>query len=97
LYPQIFYTRFSSKTTIGFTVRNEIKGHPQAKTVSIRYKNGGVKVNELLVEVLDQMVTMGDTARQLKEALSGDGHRSGELLQKVMTTDKQTTRQGRIK
>ena len=63
----------------------------------IRYKNGGVKVNELLVELLDQMVTMGDTARQLKEALSGDGHRSGELLQKVMTTDKQTTRQGRIK
>ena len=54
-------------------------------------------MNELLVELLDQMVTMGDTARQLKEALSGDGHRSGELLQKVMTTDKQTTRQGCIK
>jgi hypothetical protein len=54
-------------------------------------------VNELFVELLDQMVTMGDTARQLKEALSGDGHRPGELLQKVMTTDKQTTRQGRIK
>jgi hypothetical protein len=47
-------------------------------------------VNELFVELLDQMVTMGDIARQLKEALSGDCHGNGELLQKVITTDKQT-------
>jgi hypothetical protein len=58
----------------------------------IRYKNGAVKVNELFVELLDQMVTMGDTARQLKEALSGDCHRPGELLKKVMSTHKQATR-----
>ena len=49
-------------------------------------------MNALFIELLDQMVTMGDTARQLIEALSGDCHGPGELLQKVMSTDKQTTR-----
>jgi hypothetical protein len=41
-------------------------------------------VNELFVELLDQMVTMGDTARQLKEALSGDCHGPGGSSRKII-------------
>jgi hypothetical protein len=43
----------------------------------------GGQVAELLPELLDRLIALGDMARQISHALSGNGHRA-ELAQKLI-------------
>jgi hypothetical protein len=50
----------------------------------IRYKLEDTQVKNLFVTMLCQIAAIGETARQLYEAINADGHKPAEFLKELL-------------